>query len=138
MAATYLTPPPFNLPFLDGQYVSDAWKAWLSQLYSRVGGETDKIDAAHTLAANAVPQSTQVVAGGGLHLGGALGGNVGLIFYRASTTVANLPTSANTGDWAYALDGRKPGEGVAAGTGVPCFWSNSTWIAATSGAAVTS
>lgn len=140
MAATRVPPPPFSTPFLDGRFVSNAWQFFITAVYDAIYGEgSDKIEAAHTTALAAVPQTTQVVAGGGLHDGGALGGNVAVTFYKIKTAVATLPASGNgEGDWAYALDGRKPGEGVSAGTGVPCFWSTGHWIAATSGAAVTS
>lgn len=77
-------------------------------------------------------------AAGGLQKGGPLGGNVALTLYRSIDAAANLPASAiSEGDWAYALDGRKPGEGAGAGTGVPVFWSQGGWISACSGAAVT-
>jgi hypothetical protein len=41
-------------------------------------------------------------------------------------TVAALPTGT-TGDLAYATNGRKVGEGVGAGTGVPVYFSNAQW-----------
>ncbi|MDB5483463.1 MAG: hypothetical protein JWO83_4516 [Caulobacteraceae bacterium] len=139
MAATRIPPPPFNTPFLDGGFVSNAWQFFLSALYGALYGEGfDKVDAAHAAAMAAVPRATQVVAGGGLQAGGSLGGNVAVTLYRLKCVVAALPTSGNgEGDWAYAVDGRKPGEGAGSGTGVPCFWSNGHWIAATSGATVT-
>lgn len=138
MTATSVPPPPLNRPFLDGIYVSTPWQIWFSAMRDRSGGSTDKVDAAYQAAMAAVPQTTQVVAGGGLQVGGALSGNVGLTLYVAKAPVAALPTAGNAqGDWAYALDGRKPGESAGAGTGVPCFWSGSSWIAVTSGVAVT-
>ncbi|HEY3797151.1 MAG TPA: hypothetical protein VGL58_02275 [Caulobacteraceae bacterium] len=112
--------------------------AFLRALLARTGGSADKVDVAHSLATAAVPQGTEVVAAGGLQNGGALGGNVGLALYRTKDAAANLPTSAvGEGDWAYALDGRKPGEGAGAGTGVPVIYSQGSWISAYSGAAVT-
>jgi hypothetical protein len=139
MAATDVPPPPLNRPFLDGAFVSTPWQIWFSALRDRTGGAGDKVEAAHAAALAAVPQTTQVVAGGGLQVGGALNQNVPVTLYVASTTVAMLPVSGlSQGDWAYAQNGRKPGEGAGAGTGVPCFWSGSSWIAVTSGAAVTS
>jgi hypothetical protein len=111
--------------------------AFLRALLRRTGDRDDKIDAAHALASAAVPQGTEVVAAGGLQNGGALGGNVGLALYRTKDAVANLPTSAvSEGDWAYALDGRKPGEGAGVGTGVPVIFSQGSWVSAYSGAAV--
>ena len=81
-----------------------------------------------------------MIAGAGLYgAGSALSGNVALSLYKSKTSVANLPAANNIeGEWAYATDGRKPGEAAEAGTGAPCFWSNGQWVAATSGAAVTS
>jgi hypothetical protein len=111
--------------------------AFFRALLGRTGGASDKVDAAHALAGAAVPQSRQVVGAGGLQNGGGLAANVGLTLYRTIDALANLPTTAvSEGDWAYALDGRKPGEGAGAGTGVPCFWSQGGWISACSGAAV--
>lgn len=55
-------------------------------------------------------------------------------------TVATLPTTGvANGQYAFASNGRKPGEGAAAGTGVPVFWNGatSTWFSYCSGAVVT-
>jgi hypothetical protein len=41
-------------------------------------------------------------------------------------TVAGLPAGLE-GQYAYATDGRKVGEGVGAGTGVPIYFSNTLW-----------
>lgn len=46
--------------------------------------------------------------------------------------VASLPTAATfstliRGDIAYATNGRKNGEGAAAGTGVLCYWDTVAW-----------
>jgi len=113
----------------------------LRALAARTGGAVDKVDQANVLARNAVPKGTVVAAAGGLQVGGTLGGpnggNVGIALYRAVTGVALLPAGAAEGDWAYAVDGRKPGEGAGAGTGTPCFWSAGAWISVSSGAAVT-
>jgi hypothetical protein len=108
----------------------------LRGLWERTGGTADKVDAAAVLAANAAPRSTQVVGSGGLQLGGTLGESIGIVLYTAVTGAALLPAGAAEGDWAYAVDGRKPGEGAGSGTGVPCFWSNGAWVSACSGAAV--
>ncbi|HXV00659.1 MAG TPA: hypothetical protein VG166_09185 [Caulobacteraceae bacterium] len=106
-------------------------------LQERTGGQSDKVDAAHAIASAAVPQVTEVIGSGGLQEGGALGGNIGVSLYMAYAAVADLPTAkAGEGDWAYALDGRKPGETTGSGTGVPCFWSSGGWISACDGAAV--
>ena len=99
---------------------------------------TTQLNAATVRATAAVPSSRNVVGAGGLKGGGALGDDVGLTLYRIVTGVANLPTTGNSqGDLCYATDGRKPGEGAAAGTGVVVFWSVTSWIAVTSGVAVT-
>jgi len=137
MSAVNLPPPPASTPFLDGAYVSRAWAVWFSAVFNRLGGAADKVDAAHALAHAAAPAISEVVAIGGLQLGGAIGGNVSLALYTAMTGVSALPASAHEGDWAYALNGRKPGEGAGAGTGVPVWWSGGAWVAADSGAAVT-
>ena len=60
-----------------------------------------------------------------------LGGNAGfLVADLPSTTPANNPPGIEVpfeGQWAFALDGRKTGEGAGAGTGVPCYFSNGSW-----------
>ena len=55
-------------------------------------------------------------------------------------TVAGLPATGATGQFAYASNGRKPGEGAGSGTGVPVFWNagSASWFSYCSGAAVTS
>jgi len=128
----------FRLPLVDaGGLATPRFQQWAVSIHARTGGSVDKVEAASATAAAAVPQTTQVVAGGGLQVGGALAGNVGLALYAAVTTVADLPaTGMAEGDFAYALDGRKTGEGVGAGTGVPVWWSNGAWVAIDSGAAV--
>ncbi|MGI8839952.1 MAG: hypothetical protein ACR2F8_04075 [Caulobacteraceae bacterium] len=137
MTAQPLPPPPFGLPMTDRKGgLTRAWRAFFTGLYNRAGGTVDKIDAAHALATAAVPQGTQVIATGGLQVGGPLGGNVGVALYAAVTSVALLPASANLGDWAFALDGRKAGEGAGAGSGTPAWWDGANWIAPDSGAAV--
>lgn len=103
------------------------FQGWLSSL-------VDALNAAAQLAAAAVPSTLNIVPTGGLQRGGALQGDVGVALYRAKATVAQLPMTGNAaGDWAYALDGRKPGETNGGGTGVPVFWSASAWFSATSG-----
>jgi len=44
-----------------------------------------------------------------------------------SFTVPNLPTSPAEGVFAYAMDGRKVGEGSGSGTGVMVYFSNGAW-----------
>ncbi len=117
--------------------VTRAWSAHFTGSYNRVGATVDKVDAAHTLAVAAAPQTRQVVASGGLQVGGDLTGNVGLALYAAVKPVAGLPASAKVGDLAFATDGRKNGEGAGSGTGTPVFWDKTgAWIAFDSGAAV--
>lgn len=55
-------------------------------------------------------------------------------------TVAGLPATAATGQWAWASNGRLPGQGGGAGTGCPVFFNSATssWYSYCSGAAVTS
>ncbi len=53
----------------------------------------------------------------------------------ATYTVAALPAGL-AGQMAYAINGRKPGEGSGAGTGVPVIYTNSAWYSFFSGAAV--
>lgn len=57
----------------------------------------------------------------------------------ATYAVAALPATAANGQWAFATNGRKPGEGVGAGTGVPVFFNTptGTWFSYCSGAVVT-
>ena len=139
MTAVFVPAPPVNQPLAgpDGR-LSRAWRGFFLALYNRGGGAADKVEAAHGAALAAAPAATQVVAVGGLHTGGDLTANVAVSLYRAISAVAALPPLGNTeGDWAYALDGRKPGESAGAGSGAPCFWSSGQWIAVTSGVAVT-
>lgn len=57
--------------------------------------------------------------------------------YDAQYTVAGLPVTAAIGTRAYATNGRKPGEGGGAGTGVPVWFDISgVWFSYPSGAAV--
>lgn len=129
-----MTPPPPNA----GQAMVDAagrptaaFQVWLGRL-------RDAVDDAARLAAAAVPSDRNVVAVGGLRAGGPLSDEVGIALYHTLTAVSLLPTvGIKTGDWAFALDGRKPGEAAGAGTGVPVFWSAGAWIAAPGGAPVT-
>jgi hypothetical protein len=137
MPAQPLPAPPFSTPFLTGQTISRVWQSWLLALWNRVGGQADKVESALTVANAAAPSTTQVIASGGLHAGGPIGGNVGLAFYVALTNVASLPTTnVNQGDFAYALDGCKAGESTGHGTGVPVWRSGSSWFAVDSGAVV--
>jgi hypothetical protein len=139
MAAVNVLPPDTRIPFTDPKTgcLTDYGYRLLMGHFARMGAETDKVDLAHVLASNAVPQGTVVAASGGLKHGGALGGNIGLTLYVAVDGVDNLPTTGlSEGDFAYAANGRKTGEGAGAGTGVPCWWSNGAWYAADSGAVV--
>ena len=107
------------------------FQGWLASV-------TDTLNAAAAQAANAAPATLNIVATGGLQRGGPLTDEVGIAFYRAVKPVSQLPTTGNApGDWAYAVDGRKPGETNGAGTGVPVFWSVTAWFAVTSGDQVT-
>lgn len=57
----------------------------------------------------------------------------------ASFTVAALPVTGAAGQYAWASNGRKAGEGAGVGTGVPVFWNTTThsWFSYLSGVAVT-
>lgn len=63
---------------------------------------------------------------------------VNVLPYPRNFTVAALPATGSSGEWAYATNGRKPAEGPGAGTGVP-VWFNSgtaTWFSYCSGTVV--
>jgi hypothetical protein len=137
MTAQAIPAPDFAEPIVtpDGR-AARGFRGWITGVYNRLGQSGDKVEAAHILGLGAVPQGTEVVASGGLQVGGALGGNVGLALYAASTAVAMLPAAANLGDWAYALDGRKNGEGAGTGTGTPVWWDGTAWKAPDTGATV--
>jgi hypothetical protein len=128
----------FSQPIVDPRtgLATSFFDTLMRALINRTGGASDKVDAAHALASAAVPRGTEVVAGGGLQDGGRLGGNVGVALYRAMAPVENLPAAAQEGDWAYALDGLKPGESSGSGTGAPVFWANGGGGSACSGATV--
>lgn len=125
MTAQPLPSPNFNNAFVDGRGFLTRWaQAWISSADNRLGQRADKVDAAAVTAASATPRTTQVVAGGGLQIGGTLTGNVAVALYRDRVQVAHLPVSGNSeGDWCYAVDGRKSGETTGNGTGMPVFWS---------------
>lgn len=132
---TTLPTPPFHVSLTDRDgYVTAPWEVFIQALFQQRIDVSTALDTANAAA----PSTTEVVASGGLQGGGQVGGNVGLSLYTAVTSVALLPSRAQEGDWAYALDGRKPGESSGSGTGVPVVWSNATWNSAYSGAAVTS
>jgi len=137
MAETQVPRPPFATPLLTGGVVSLKWQTWFLAVWNRLGGQTDKVEAAYSAASAAAPATTEVVAGAGLQQGGQLAGNVAVELYVAMTDVASLPTTGvNVGDWAYALDGCKVGEASGLGTGVPVWWSRTAWYAVDSGAVV--
>jgi hypothetical protein len=140
MTSQAVPAPDFDQPLVSADGTAARWfQRWVTAVYRRIGATQDKVDAAHATAMAAVPQTTQVVAGGGLHVGGALNSNVGLTFYADVCAVAALPTSGfSEGDFAYALDGRKPGESAGSGTGVPVWFSGGSWYGVASGAVVTS
>lgn len=67
------------------------------------------------------------IFGTGISGGGTI---LTLLPLMLQVTVANLPAAAsNTGAFAYATNGRKNGEGVGAGTGVPVFSDGTAWRA---------
>lgn len=125
MTVKPLNPPPFKTRLTDANgNLNNQWSWWFGQVSDRLGGGVDKVEAAASTAAAAVPRSTEVVAGGGLQIGGALDGNIAIALYRAVDVVAALPsTGLSEGDWAFALNGRKSGETAGNGTGCPVWWS---------------
>lgn len=125
MTAQPLPSPNFNNAFVDPKGFLTRWaQAWISSADARLGQRADKVDAASATAAAAAPQSTQVVAGGGLQLGGSLNGNVAVALYHTVNLAAKLPTTGNSeGDWCYAVDARKSAETTGNGSGMPVFWS---------------
>ena len=105
--------------------------AYLLSLISDIVSAVNEIASA---ASAAVPATRNVVGVGGLHGGGPLSDEVGLALYRALAPVSRLPSAGLAlGDWAFALDGRKPGEAAGAGTGVPVFWSRIGWCSVSGG-----
>jgi hypothetical protein len=56
--------------------------------------------------------------------------------WRLSYTVANLPSATQPGQVLFASNGRKNGEGAAAGTGVLVFSDGTAWRACDTGATV--
>lgn len=69
----------------------------------------------------------------------ALRGGVAIQDVAPSYTVAGLPVTGAAGQFAWAADGRKPGEGAGLGTGVFVFWNPATsqWFAFSTTALVT-
>jgi hypothetical protein len=136
MADTQVPAPPFAVGFISGGVIAPAWQSWLLAVWNRLGGQTDKVEAAYATASAAAPATSEVVASGGLQRGGQIGGNVGVALYVAITDVASLPTlGVNDGDWAYALDAQKIGEAAGEGTGAPVWYSRGDWYDVDTGAA---
>ena len=133
--ATTVPAPNWSNPIVDPAGFPTRWfRAFLEAVYS-AGAD---LRAATATANAAAPASALVVASGGLHGGGPIGANAGVSLYKARASVALLPsTGLSEGDWAYALNGRKPAEGAGVGTGVPVSWSRGAWISVYSGVAVT-
>lgn len=130
MPATLPT-PMWSDPIVDPAGFPTRWfRAFIQALLGAVRADS-------TATPTAAPASALVVAAGGLKLGGPIGPNVAVAFYAAISTVSLLPTGGLAdGDWAYALNGCKTGEGVGSGTGVPVFFSRGRWVAVDSGATV--
>jgi hypothetical protein len=71
------------------------------------------------------------------------GDRLSVLFYRTANTniaptytVAGLPAVATAGQFAFASNGRKNGEGGGLGTGVICFYDGTAWRACDTGATV--
>lgn len=104
----------------------------------RLGGRTDKLNATKTTADAAAPGTAEVVPGAGLQGGGAIGVNAAVSLYCYEGPVAGLSSlSQRTGDWAYATNGRKAGEGAGSGSGTPVWFDGASWIAPDTGTGVT-
>lgn len=60
----------------------------------------------------------------------AMQGGIAVDPTPAVFTVAALPATAATGQWAWASNGRKAGEGAGLGTGLPVYFnpSTATWF----------
>jgi hypothetical protein len=71
---------------------------------------------------------------------GVLKNGVAILPDSPAYTVATLPATGLAGQFAWASNGRKPGEGAGVGTGVPVFWNSATsqWFSYLSGVVVTS
>ncbi|HEY5107213.1 MAG TPA: hypothetical protein VII73_10655 [Caulobacteraceae bacterium] len=127
--------PTWSDPIVDQAGFPTRWfRFFIQAVFSAL-----RTDLTATMAAvdAAAPASALVVATGGLKQGGPIGPNAAVALYSALTTVAMLPTSGMAeGDWAYALNGRKAGEGAGSGTGTPVFYSRGSWVAVDSGATV--
>lgn len=137
MTAVRVPTPQFGQPLVNGDgVVTKGWRDFLQGIFNRIGGPQDKVDAA-AQASDAVIASRLVIAGAGLSGGGELSADITIRLYRVVTTVAALPSTDNQpASWAFATDGRKPGEGAAAGTGCPVIWTNGAWYSAFSGSVV--
>lgn len=136
MTAQPLGTPDFANPQVNGDgRASIGLRQFMTNVFKRLGGTTDKVEAAFQLASGATTQTTEVVAGRGLTGGGPLVSNIAIQFGLGAYTVALLP-AGQTLQFAYAIDGRKNGEASGAGTGTWVWWDNANWIAFDSGAPV--
>lgn len=97
---------------------------FLRGVFRRLGGTFDKVSGANDTADAAAPGTAEIVAGAGLTAGGQIGGNAAIALYKYVGPVAGLPTDNQTGDHAFATDGRNSGEGGGAGTGCEVVWTS--------------
>lgn len=72
---------------------------------------------------------TQTLGNNARLLNSVLSAGIAVLSAPASYTVAALPATAAAGAFAWASNGRKPGEASGAGTGVPVFFNplTSNW-----------
>jgi len=86
----------------------------------------------------AIQTLTQTVGSSGKSLA-AITNGVAILAVPPGYAVASLPAAAGNGAIAWASNGRKPGEGAGAGTGVPVFYNPATnnWFSYLSGTVVT-
>lgn len=138
MTAVPMAAPSLQRPFVDPDGYLTVWgRNFITGAYNRMGGPVDKIDQAFALASGAVPNTVEVIASSGIEGGGDLTGNVSVRLGVGDFTVATLPAVASGRQWAFALDGRKNGEGAGLGSGTWVWFDSTNWIAVDSGAPVT-
>lgn len=120
--------PPARTPLTEGDgYATKGWRRFLDVVAKRIGtGGIDFVAQALGLAQNAVPQSTEIVTAFGIRGGGALSENLIIQLGLGDFRVAELPT-ASVHAWAFAIDGRKTGEGAGSGTGVWAWSDGNAW-----------
>lgn len=127
MAERLALPPETVVAVDDKGRLTPAWRAFVQGVFKRLGGSVDNVASALLLSLAAVT-GIQIVASGGLQFGGsAVGGAIPIALYRYKGPVSGLPLATDTpppetGDHAFATDGRNSGEGAGLGTGCEVIW----------------